>query len=434
MLKVTKPPQAPRRSRLWLLLLALTVLTVPASAFELQLEEIARSIDTVLNDSGKVRVAVVDFTDIHGNPEPLGSFLAEELSVSLVSSTAGFEVVDRIHLQTILDESELSRAGVFGRDTTRKLRDLAGVEALVTGRLTPSSTRVRVTVKVLDTETASLLGAASANLERDEFLNELLAGSDTGVSAAAAAAPLPQPASPSAEPEIRTDAPAATPSSPAPAEQAPAPPAPVSATSPQNKLDAPESSSPASVVAESEAPDELSSQPLPDAAASPPPASPAQGPMPPAVPPAQVPILEPVTISVQALRILESSVQVVLAVENNTASVLEWGESGGSRLTDSLGKPLICSDCPEGVDADAVLIPARAKVEVNLFFAHDPKAAALEERDAFAFFFNAKRSQAETFTGPFSLSLDYEYRGSGRKKASRSSAFFPDLLAGQDGD
>ncbi len=406
MLKVTKLPQAPRRSRLWLLLLELTVLTVPASAFELQLEEIARSIDTVLNDSGKVRVAVVDFTDIHGNPEPLGSFLAEELSVSLVSSTAGFEVVDRIHLQTILDENQLSRAGVFGRDTTRKLRDLAGVEALVTGRLTPSSTRIRVTVKVLDTETASLLGAASANLERDEFLNELLDDSGTGVSAAAAAAAAPplQPASPSAELEIRTDAPAATPSSPVPTEPAPAPPAPISATSPQKKLDAPESSSPA------------------------------QEPMPPAVPPAQVPILEPVTISVQALLILESSVQVTLAVENNTASVLEWGESGGSRLTDGIGKPLICSDCPEGVDADAVLIPARAKVEVNLFFAHDPKAAALEKRDAFAFFFNAKRSQAAIFTGPFSLSLDYEYRGSGRKKASRSSAFFPDLLAGKDGD
>jgi len=132
---------------------------------------------------------VADFTDLQGNVTELGRFLAEEFSVCLAGSDARFEVVDRIHLKSIITEHKLSATGMIDPSTARKLGKIAGVEALITGTVTPFGDNVRLTVKILDTETAKIIGASTANLAKTKAIEELLA---RGIDARS---PYPQPPS-----------------------------------------------------------------------------------------------------------------------------------------------------------------------------------------------------------------------------------------------
>lgn len=151
------------------------VLLASAQGYDQQLKVLAAPLSERLASSGKKNVAVVDFTDLTGNTTELGRFLAEELSVDLAMVAKGFRVIDRTHLKAILQENKLAATGVIDPQTARKLGQIAGVEALVTGTVTPFGDSVRLTVKVLDTATAEMLTATNTDIPKTKAVEELLA-------------------------------------------------------------------------------------------------------------------------------------------------------------------------------------------------------------------------------------------------------------------
>jgi len=135
-----------------------------ASSLQEEIERMASLLSEKIADSGKKSVAVVDFLDLKGNITELGRFLAEEFSVALAGMSKGFEVVDRTHLKTLLEEHELSTTGLIDPETTKQLGKITGVDALVTGSITPLESSVRISAKILDTSTAKLIGATSGEI------------------------------------------------------------------------------------------------------------------------------------------------------------------------------------------------------------------------------------------------------------------------------
>jgi curli biogenesis system outer membrane secretion channel CsgG len=67
----------------------------------------------------------------------VGTFLAEEFSVALATGSGGFEVIDRTNLKTLLQEHKLAATGIIDPQTARKVGEIAGVQALVAGTVTP---------------------------------------------------------------------------------------------------------------------------------------------------------------------------------------------------------------------------------------------------------------------------------------------------------
>jgi TolB-like protein len=124
--------------------------------------------------SGRKTVAVIDFTDLQGNVTELGRYLAEELSVDLVGDAKGYEVIERNQLKVILQEHRLSATGLIDPQTARKLGQIAGVDALVTGTITAFGDTVRLSAKVLDTQTAKMLGAATSDIPKTKAIEDLL--------------------------------------------------------------------------------------------------------------------------------------------------------------------------------------------------------------------------------------------------------------------
>ena len=142
--------------------------------YESEIDRLSTSMAEKISRSGKKTIAVVDFTDLQGNVTELGRFLAEEFSAALVNAGKGFVVVDRIHLKSILKEHKLSASGIIDPATARKLGKIAGVDAIVTGTITPFGERVRLSAKVLETDSAKVICASRGNIPKTDAIEELL--------------------------------------------------------------------------------------------------------------------------------------------------------------------------------------------------------------------------------------------------------------------
>ncbi|TRZ92591.1 hypothetical protein D4R89_01065 [bacterium] len=147
----------------------------PVYAGEDEIAGICQKLAENIVNAGKKTIAVVDFTDLQGNVTELGRFFAEEYSVGLATTGKAFDVIDRTHLKAILAEHKLAATGIIDPQTARQLGQIAGVDALITGTITPFGDTVRLSVKVLDTNTARILGASAADIAKTKTIEELLA-------------------------------------------------------------------------------------------------------------------------------------------------------------------------------------------------------------------------------------------------------------------
>jgi TolB-like protein len=143
------------------------------------LKPVCAALASQISSSGRKRVAVVDFTDLEGNVTELGRYLAEELSVDLVGDAKSFEVIDRTHLKAILEEHRLTATGLIDPQTARKLGEIVGADALVTGTITPFSDTVHLSIKAIDPATAVMVAATTADIPKTPAINALLGESVT---------------------------------------------------------------------------------------------------------------------------------------------------------------------------------------------------------------------------------------------------------------
>lgn len=170
------------------LFVSMTVLVSDFSismAYEKEIKTISSSIAESVTAAGKKTVAVVDFTDLQGNVTELGRFLAEEISVDMTIAAKGFEVIDRTHLNSVMKEHELSMLGITDSKKIKKLGEVAGVDAIVTGSVTPFGDSIRITCKVIATDTARTIGASKGDIAKTKAIEELMA---TGINTAENAA------------------------------------------------------------------------------------------------------------------------------------------------------------------------------------------------------------------------------------------------------
>lgn len=150
-----------------------TLLSSNVFAYEAEINRMSVVIATKISSSNKL--AVVDFTDLNGNVTELGRFISEEMSVALADISTDLVIVDRTHLKSIIKEHKLSSTGIINPDTARELGKISGVDALITGSLTPFDEKVRIIVKVLNTNTAKIIGTVDGNIAKTKGIENLLA-------------------------------------------------------------------------------------------------------------------------------------------------------------------------------------------------------------------------------------------------------------------
>lgn len=163
-------------------ILSLVVLVdLPAGAEDMDtaLSGLATNIAAAIKDHGNRKVTVLDFTDLQGNQSELGRYVAEQLTVDLVMGKHTFAVLDRANLKSILAEHKLTAKGLVDPENARKFGQLAGVDALIIGNVVPMNPDVDLTVKIITTDTAEIIGAAKTSFASTKETELLLKSSVT---------------------------------------------------------------------------------------------------------------------------------------------------------------------------------------------------------------------------------------------------------------
>lgn len=164
----------------------LSGVTSQAQSYDKELTELAASVSKYLQTDGRKKATVLDFMDLQGNVNELGRFLAEEFSVALVMNRKGFAVVDRANLKTILAEHKLSLSGLVEPKNAKQLGEFSGVDAIILGTITALKDDVIISVKIIATDTAEIVGVARGKISKSKDIENLLERGIAGV------APVPQ--------------------------------------------------------------------------------------------------------------------------------------------------------------------------------------------------------------------------------------------------
>ncbi|MBU0481121.1 MAG: SUMF1/EgtB/PvdO family nonheme iron enzyme [Proteobacteria bacterium] len=109
----------------------------------------------------KLRTAVVEF-EVKGEVElkEAGSIVAEWM-INSIAKTAVFDLQERVLLKKILEEQKLSLGGLVSeKESTAKIGELFGVQAIITGSVIRWEDTVSVTARLIDTSTGSIIRTA----------------------------------------------------------------------------------------------------------------------------------------------------------------------------------------------------------------------------------------------------------------------------------
>ena len=146
--------------------------TKAEEAFDSPLAKITGQIATAVNNANLKAVTVPGFTYLHDNESDLGLFLADQVSAGLVQKKCA--VVDRKNADRILAEHQLTTSGLVDPENAKKLGQFAGVDAIVIGTIIPLSGTIRVTVRVLATDSARVLAATSADIPKTNSIRHFI--------------------------------------------------------------------------------------------------------------------------------------------------------------------------------------------------------------------------------------------------------------------
>jgi TolB-like protein len=111
------------------------------------------------------KVSVVDFTDLEGNSTEIGKYAADEMTVDLAMKDRDFAILDRAHLASIMAEHKLTSTGLVNPDNAKQLGMLAGVDALIFGKVKQNGDKMGITVQVIATDTGEIIGAARTEIQ-----------------------------------------------------------------------------------------------------------------------------------------------------------------------------------------------------------------------------------------------------------------------------
>ena len=145
----------------------------PESDLYEKIELLAQKISSQVADKGKMRIAVVEVTDVWGRRNTLGAFLSEKLTGSL-RRTSSFDVVERKSLHRIFDELKLGFTGMVDPASVREAGKILGVEAILVGTVTDLGRSVDLSVRLIHTETAMVLASADVQMGKDAGIRRLL--------------------------------------------------------------------------------------------------------------------------------------------------------------------------------------------------------------------------------------------------------------------
>jgi TolB-like protein len=125
------------------------------------LDEIAKTISKSSHHLKNKQIAVLPFP-YHNGREGEGSTVISEKLITRIAARNRFRVIERSLLEKVLAELKLQSSGAVSQDSAKKIGNILGVEAIVTGTLIDlGGGEIEINARLIQTETGLVLCATS---------------------------------------------------------------------------------------------------------------------------------------------------------------------------------------------------------------------------------------------------------------------------------
>ncbi|HHT9111135.1 MAG TPA: FlgO family outer membrane protein [Candidatus Brocadiaceae bacterium] len=144
-----------------------------SSNLDVTVDNFASQILQQLMQNNKKSIAVADFTDLGGNVTDIGKFMTDEIITRLIIS-GKLKVVERKYLSEVLRDHRLPLSKALDPTSAKALQNILGVDTIITGTITDLVTRLKVNVRLCNSSTGEIFGAAYMESQTDDNLRNLL--------------------------------------------------------------------------------------------------------------------------------------------------------------------------------------------------------------------------------------------------------------------
>lgn len=103
-------------------------------------------------------IAIRDFEVIMGRNKEVAKYVQEDVTTGLVNS-GQFNVVERLKLQSVLDELQLYQTGLIDPNGAKKIGKLLGADIILTGTFAATGEEWNVNLRLINTETGLITSA-----------------------------------------------------------------------------------------------------------------------------------------------------------------------------------------------------------------------------------------------------------------------------------
>ncbi len=156
--------------------------TFAVSNIEEGVKSLAEQISKNMKEKQKQKIAVIDFSDLNGNVTALGQFIAEELTTQLfITAPGNFEVVERRQLLKLEEELALGQMGFIEEKGIKKMGQVLGVDAIVTGSMTDLGNTVKINARMIAVESAKVFAVAATDIPKTVMVSDLMTKQVEGI-------------------------------------------------------------------------------------------------------------------------------------------------------------------------------------------------------------------------------------------------------------
>lgn len=143
------------------------------NSLDAQLHALSNQIVISLSQKQKSKIAIIEFSNLQGEVNRFGKFLAEEL-ITRLYLTQKFEVIERQMLNKVMQEHQLNLSGLIDVNSAQKLGKILGVDAIASGSITDLGPAVKVNARLISTQTGKIFSVASATITKDDVVRKLM--------------------------------------------------------------------------------------------------------------------------------------------------------------------------------------------------------------------------------------------------------------------
>jgi len=135
-----------------------------ASSVDDSMDEIAAQIVERTRTDGNATIGISTFTHSDGTCSDLSNYVTEFIVDSLFNAGQGkIDIIERSQLSAIFREMELVFDGTIAPDAAKRLGEIEGVDALVTGSLTQFGEQVKLQARMISTQDGRLFATARSD-------------------------------------------------------------------------------------------------------------------------------------------------------------------------------------------------------------------------------------------------------------------------------